>query len=97
MKKVITVAILFFSYSCFSQTKSEDKKSVEKTDISVRVLTLSTDVSNENGSLDSSILKVVNDNYSNFYRRKSTEITENPLNVKLALPHNFNWLHYSVV
>lgn len=96
MRKIITISILFFSYSCFSQEKIMEKKSAAKS--SVLDYLHSSTVQNE----ETQSLIIINDEqtvYSGSYKRKSNEITENPLynNIRLALPSNFNWLHFSLV
>src|SRR4051812_20666681 len=93
MRKIITIAILFFSYLSFAQTKPIETFLVEKSDTSTSVLS-----NGEFISVKSTVLKKGDDNCVNFYKNKSNVITENPLNdIKLRLPNNFNWLHHSLV
>ncbi|MES2574278.1 MAG: hypothetical protein V4572_05005 [Bacteroidota bacterium] len=93
MKKIITIAILFFSYLSFAQTKPVETLPVEKSGTSTNVLS-----NDESTSMKSDMLKKSDDNCGNFYKKKSNIITENPLNdIKLRLPNNFNWLLHSIV
>lgn len=94
MRKIITISILFFSCSCFSQAKAIEKKSAAKSSV-LDYLRSSTVQNEETQSL------IINDEQAvsgSSYRRLN-EITENPLynNIRLALPSNFNWLHFSLV
>lgn len=92
MRKIITIAILFFSYLSFAQTKSVATSPVEKSEIPTSIS------DNESTSVEGTILKESDKTCGNFYKKKSNEITENPLNdIKLTLPNNFNWLHHSIV
>lgn len=95
MRKIITISILFFSCSCFSQVKKVQKEAVAESVILDCMK--STTVQNEERQ-SCTILNNEEAYYSTSYKRKTNEITENPLNnIKLALPSNFNWLHYSLV
>lgn len=91
MKRVVAIAVLFFSYSSYSQIKLVEKVSAEKPEVffncsvavSIKEKTLVTDE-------DSCFV--------NSYKGKAIHVTENPLHsVKLVLPTKFNWLYYSVV
>jgi hypothetical protein len=92
MRKIITIAILFFSYLSFAQSRPVVTLSVEKSETS-------TTVSNgESTIVKTTMLTNGNETCGNFYKKKSNEITENPLNdITLTLPNNFNWLHRCIV
>ena len=92
MRKIITIAILFFSYLSFAQSRPVVTLSVEKSKTSANVS------SDESTSMKGTMLTNGNGTCGNFYKKKSNDITENPLNdTTLTLPNNFNWLHHSIV
>ena len=92
MRKIITIAILFFSYLSFAQSRPVVTLSVEKSKTSANVS------SDESTSMKGTMLTNGNVTCGNFYKKKSNDITENPLNdITLTLPNNFNWLHHSIV
>ena len=92
MRKIITISILFFSCFCFSQVKTIKKEPVKEPE--VLDCPSSSTVQNEKPN-SQEIVNKENANYSaSFYKRKTSEIKENPL---VALPINFNWLHHSLV
>lgn len=96
MRKIFTIAILLFSSLSFAQNKIVETLQINKLEISSgsKILNLNA----EDSRIKEIISKNEDLNYVNFYKKKSYEITENPLNnIKLVLPNNFNWLLRSIV
>jgi hypothetical protein len=110
MKKIITIAILFFSFLSFAPIKVLETVPVERlgrvnngfyiqkigSEYTIFYTTLTND--DEVSSVKSFTFKNVNDDYANLYKIITNGFTANPLyDIKLELPNNFVWLHYNIV
>ncbi|MEO8532623.1 MAG: hypothetical protein ABI441_02680 [Flavobacterium sp.] len=107
MKKIITLAILLFSFVSFAQIKVLETVPVEKLgkvnnnyiqkigdEYTVYYTTIQND--DESSSLRKFSFKNVNNDYTSLYNIIMGGFTANPLyDIKLELPNNYIWLHYT--
>ncbi|MWB94879.1 hypothetical protein GON26_10915 [Flavobacterium sp. GA093] len=107
MKKIITIAILFFSFISFAQIKVIETVPVEKlgrvnnnfyiqkigNEYTVFYNTVQT--GDEAPGIKKFTFKNVNDDYSSLYTIIVNGFAASPLyDIKLELPDNYVWLHY---
>ncbi|KRB55866.1 hypothetical protein [Flavobacterium sp. Root186] len=107
MKKIITIAILFFSFVSFAQIKVLETVPVEKLGkvnnnyiqkIGDEYTVYYTSIQNEDdaSSLRKFTFKNVDNDYTNLYNIIIGGFTASPLyDIKLELPNNYIWLHYT--
>lgn len=107
MKKIITIAILFFSFVSFAQIKVIETVPVEKLGkinnnyiqkIGDEYTVYYTSIQNddESSNLRKFTFKNVNNDYTNLYTIIVNGFTASPLyDIKLELPNNYIWLHYT--
>ncbi|MCD9576509.1 hypothetical protein [Flavobacterium soyae] len=107
MKKIITIAILFFSFVSFAQIKVLETVPVEKLGkvnnnyiqkIGDEYTVYYTSIQNEDdaSSLRKFTFKNVDNDYTNLYNIIMGGFTASPLyDIKLELPNNYIWLHYT--
>lgn len=107
MKKIITIAILFFSFVSFAQIKVIETVPVEKLGkinnnyiqkIGDEYTVYYTSIQNDDdaSSLRKFTFKNVNNDYINLYTIIMNGFTATPLyDIKLELPNNYIWLHYT--
>ncbi|TPG44059.1 hypothetical protein [Flavobacterium pectinovorum] len=107
MKRIITIAILLFSFVSFAQIKVIETVPVEKLGkvnnnyiqkIGDEYTVYYTSIQNddESSSLRKFTFKNVNNDYANLYSIIVNGFTANPLyDIKLELPNNYIWLHYT--
>lgn len=107
MKKIITLAALFFSFVSFAQIKVIETVPVEKLGkvnnnyiqkIGDEYTVYYTSIQNDDdsSSLRKFAFKNVNNDYVNLYNIIVGGFTATPLyDIKLELPNNYIWLHYT--
>lgn len=107
MKKIITIAILFFSFVSFAQIKVLETVPVEKLGkvnnnyiqkIGDEYTVYYTSILNDDDSspLRKFSFKNLNNDYANLYNIIMGGFTASPLyDIKLELPNNYIWLHYT--
>ena len=107
MKKIITLATLFFSVVSFAQIKVLETVPVEKLGkvnnnyiqkIGDEYTVYYTSIQNddESSSLRKFTFKNVNNDYNSLYSIIVNGFTATPLyDIKLELPNNYIWLHYT--
>ena len=107
MKKIITLATLFFSVVSFAQIKVLETVPVEKLGkvnnnyiqkIGDEYTVYYTSIQNEDesSSLRKFAFKNINNDYANLYNIIMNGFTASPLyDIKLELPNNYIWLHYT--
>jgi len=107
MKKIITLAALFFSFVSFAQIKVLETVPVEKLgkvnnnyiqkigdEYTVYYTTILSD--DEDSNLRKFSFKNLNNDYNNLYNIIMGGFTATPLyDIKLELPNNYIWLHYT--
>ncbi|MFG4001974.1 hypothetical protein ACHRV1_10185 [Flavobacterium aquidurense] len=107
MKKIITIAILMFSFVSFAQIKVIETVPVERLgkvnnnyiqkigdEYTVYYTSIQSD--DESSSLRKFTFKNVNNDYNSLYSIIVNGFTANPLyDIKLELPNNYIWLHYT--
>lgn len=107
MKKIITIAILIFSFVSFAQIKVIETVPVERLgkvnnnyiqkigdEYTVYYTSIQSD--DESSSLRKFTFKNVNNDYNSLYSIIVNGFTANPLyDIKLELPNNYIWLHYT--
>lgn len=108
MKKIITLAALFFSFVSFAQIKVLETVPVEKLgkvnnnyiqkigdEYTVYYTTILTD-DDDSSNLRKFSFKNLNNDYNNLYNIIMGGFTATPLyDIKLELPNNYIWLHYT--
>lgn len=107
MKRIITIAILFLSFTSFAQIKVLETVPVERLGkvnnnyiqkIGDEYTVYYTSIQNEDdsSSLRKFAFKNINNDYTNLYNIIINGFTANPLyDIKLELPNNYIWLHYT--
>lgn len=107
MKRIITIAILMFSFVSFAQIKVIETVPVERLGkvnnnyiqkIGDEYTVYYTSIQNddESSSLRKFTFKNVNNDYNSLYSIIVNGFTANPLyDIKLELPNNYIWLHYT--
>ena len=107
MKKIITLAILLFSFVSFAQIKVLETVPVEKLGkvnnnyiqkIGDEYTVYYTSIQNDDDSsaLRKFSFKNVNNDYTGLYNIIMGGFTASPLyDIKLELPNNYIWLHYT--
>jgi hypothetical protein len=108
MKRIITIAILFLSFTSFAQIKVLETVPVERLGkvnnnyiqkIGDEYTVYYTSIQNEDeesSSLRKFAFKNLNNDYTNLYNIIINGFTASPLyDIKLELPNNFIWLHYT--
>lgn len=107
MKRIITIAILLFSFVSFAQIKVIETVPVEKLGkvnnnyiqkIGDEYTVYYTSIQNddESSSLRKFTFKNVNNDYTNLYNIIVNGFAASPLyDIKLELPNNYIWLHYT--
>ncbi|MEP6803919.1 MAG: hypothetical protein WAM46_19070 [Flavobacterium sp.] len=107
MKRIITIAILMFSFVSFAQIKVIETVPVERLGkvnnnyiqkIGDEYTVYYTSIQNddESSSLRKFTFKNVNNDYNSLYNIIVNGFTANPLyDIKLELPNNYIWLHYT--
>ncbi len=107
MKKIITLAALFFSFVSFAQIKVLETVPVEKLgkvnnnyiqkigdEYTVYYTTILSD--DDDSNLRKFSFKNLNNDYNNLYNIIMGGFTATPLyDIKLELPNNYIWLHYT--
>ena len=107
MKRIITIAILMFSFVSFAQIKVIETVPVERLgkvnnnyiqkigdEYTVYYTSIQSD--DESSSLRKFTFKNVNNDYNSLYSIIVNGFTANPLyDIKLELPNNYIWLHYT--
>lgn len=107
MKRIITIAILMFSFVSFAQIKVIETVPVERLgkvnnnyiqkigdEYTVYYTSIQSD--DESSSLRKFTFKNVNNDYNSLYSIIVNGFTANPLyDIKLELPNNYVWLHYT--
>ncbi|MFH7015209.1 hypothetical protein [Flavobacterium sp. FlaQc-47] len=108
MKRIITIAILMFSFVSFAQIKVIETVPVERLgkvnnnyiqkigdEYTVYYTSIQND-DDESSSLRKFTFKNVNNDYNSLYNIIVNGFTANPLyDIKLELPNNYIWLHYT--
>ncbi len=108
MKKIITLAALFFSFISFAQIKVIETVPVEKLgkvnnnyiqkigdEYTVYYTTILTD-DDSSSNLRKFSFRNLNNDYNNLYNIIMGGFTATPLyDIKLELPNNYIWLHYT--
>ncbi|KQB37309.1 MULTISPECIES: hypothetical protein [Flavobacterium] len=107
MKRIITIAILMFSFVSFAQIKVLETVPVERLGkvnnnyiqkIGDEYTVYYTSIQNddESSSLRKFTFKNVNNDYNSLYSIIVNGFTASPLyDIKLELPNNYIWLHYT--
>ncbi|WP_394772712.1 hypothetical protein [Flavobacterium sp.] len=107
MKRIITIAILMFSFVSFAQIKVIETVPVERLGkvnnnyiqkIGDEYTVYYTSIQNDDdsSSLRKFTFKNVNNDYNSLYNIIVNGFTANPLyDIKLELPNNYIWLHYT--
>ena len=107
MKRIITIAILMFSFVSFAQIKVIETVPVERLGkvnnnyiqkIGDEYTVYYTSIQNddESSSLRKFTFKNVNNDYNSLYNIIVNGFTATPLyDIKLELPNNYIWLHYT--
>jgi hypothetical protein len=107
MKRIITIAILMFSFVSFAQIKVLETVPVERLGkvnnnyiqkIGDEYTVYYTSIQNddESSSLRKFTFKNVNNDYNSLYSIIVNGFTATPLyDIKLELPNNYIWLHYT--
>ena len=107
MKRIITIAILFLSFTSFAQIKVLETVPVERLGkvnnnyiqkIGDEYTVYYTSVQNEDesSSLRKFAFRNLNNDYNNLYNIIVNGFTASPLyDIKLELPNNYIWLHYT--
>jgi hypothetical protein len=107
MKRIITIAILMFSFVSFAQIKVIETVPVERLGkvnnnyiqkIGDEYTVYYTSIQNddESSSLRKFTFKNVNNDYNSLYSIIVNGFTATPLyDIKLELPNNYIWLHYT--
>lgn len=107
MKRIITIAILMFSFVSFAQIKVIETVPVERLGkvnnnyiqkIGDEYTVYYTSIQNddESSSLRKFTFKNVNNDYNSLYSIIVNGFTASPLyDIKLELPNNYIWLHYT--
>ena len=108
MKKIITLAVLFFSFVSFAQIKVLETVPVEKLgkvnnnyiqkigdEYTVYYTSIVSD-DDDSSSLRKFSFKNVNNDYASLYHIIMNGFNATPLyDIKLELPNNYIWLHYT--
>jgi hypothetical protein len=108
MKKIITLAVLLFSFVSFAQIKVLETVPVEKLgkvnnnyiqkigdEYTVYYTSIVSD-DDDSSSLRKFSFKNVNNDYTSLYNIIMNGFTATPLyDIKLELPNNYIWLHYT--
>ena len=108
MKRIITIAILMFSFVSFAQIKVIETVPVERLgkvnnnyiqkigdEYTVYYTSIQND-DDESSSLRKFTFKNVNNDYASLYSIIMSGFTASPLyDIKLELPNNYIWLHYT--
>lgn len=108
MKKIITLAVLLFSFVSFAQIKVLETVPVEKLgkvnnnyiqkigdEYTVYYTSIVSD-DDESSSLRKFSFKNVNNDYASLYNIIMNGFNATPLyDIKLELPNNYIWLHYT--
>ena len=107
MKRIITIAILFLSFTSFAQIKVLETVPVERLGkvnnnyiqkIGDEYTVYYTSIQNEDesSSLRKFAFRNLNNDYNNLYNIIVNGFTASPLyDIKLELPNNYIWLHYT--
>jgi hypothetical protein len=108
MKRIITIAVLLFSFVSFAQIKVIETVPVEKLGkvnnnyiqkVGDEYTVYYTSIQNDDESSSSMrkfTFKNVNNDYTSLYNIIVSGFTANPLyDIKLELPNNYIWLHYT--
>lgn len=108
MKRIITIAVLLFSFVSFAQIKVIETVPVEKLGkvnnnyiqkVGDEYTVYYTSIQNDDetsSSLRKFTFKNVNNDYASLYNIIVNGFTANPLyDIKLELPNNYIWLHYT--